>query len=364
MFYIKNIKINNFRCFKSCDFSFDPKINILIGNNGCGKTTVVEAISYLCLGKSFKNAKDADVLRFNQPYFNVIANLDGENEEKLVISYDGKQKKIKKDEYVYKTLSEHVGIYKLISFCPDDLDIIKGTPSIRRNFLDVFISQYDITYLKMLVQYKKVLKTRNEFLKNVENDRYDRILFGVINEKLVQTGLEIIKLRNNYISLLNEYAKSVSKQLLNDGKYIEIKYLSDVAEDEFKKTVKNCEKHDLMCKTTSHGPHRDDFTVSFGGVDASSYSSQGQIRIAVLALKLAIYQMFSKQNNNIIIILDDVFSELDINRQSFLMEYIKNVGQVFITTTEISKLPSDIKENSKIIEIKEGETNVWYEWKH
>ena len=358
MFYIKNIKINNVRCLKSEEFCFDSKINILIGNNGCGKTSVAEAISYLCLGKSFKNAKDSEVLRFNEQYFNIIANVSGDNEERLIVSYDGKQKKIKKDEYLYKTLSEHVGLYKLISFCPDDLDIIKGTPSNRRNFLDVFISQYDNSYLKSLVLYKKILKTRNEFLKSIDINGFDNLMFEVINEKLVQSGLEIIKLRKKHIALLSDRAKDISKYLLNNGKCIELNYLCDTESQEYLKVVKNCEKQDIMCKTTTKGPHRDDVLVSFDGVNASYYSSQGQIRIAVLALKLAMYELFSEQNDNIIIILDDVFSELDIERQTFLMEYIKKVGQVFITTTEINKLPNEILEKSKIIEIKEGERNV------
>ena len=358
MFYIKNIKINNFRCLKVRDFVFDPKINILIGNNGCGKTSVVEAISYLCIGKSFKNAKDSAVLKFNEQYFNIIANISGDSDEKLVVSYDGKQKKIKKDEYLYKTLSEHVGLYKLISFCPDDLDVIKGTPSTRRSFLDIFISQYDNIYLNTLVQYKKVLKTRNEFLKSIENDSYDKVLFDVINEKLIQTGTEIIKMREKYISIISERAKDVSKYLLNNGKSVGMKYLCDTSGNDFRKVITGCEKQDIICKTTTKGPHRDDFLVSFDGVDASSYSSQGQIRIAVLAMKLAMYELFSKQNDNIIIILDDVFSELDMERQKFLMEYIKKVGQVFITTTEIHKLPNEIIKTSKVIEIKEGEENV------
>ena len=167
MLYIKTVKLNNFRCFKSKNLEFKPNVNILIGDNGCGKTSVVEGVSYLCLGKSFKSAKDKDVLSVNESYFNIISEIISDNEEnKVVISYDGNNKRVKNGEVVCKTLSEYVGKYKLIAFSPDDLSIIKGGPSNRRRFIDLFISQCDNRYLKLLVEYKKILKfivTNTEF---------------------------------------------------------------------------------------------------------------------------------------------------------------------------------------------------------
>jgi len=217
MIYIKNIKFNNFRCFSSKMFNFSPNINILTGNNGCGKTSVVEGISYLCLGKSFRGAKDKDVLMFNSVYFNIISDIEQENTlERVVISYDGVNKRVKQGEIVYKTLSEYVGKYKLISFSPDDLDVIKGTPSIRRRFIDLFISQCDNNYLKVLVEYKKVLKMRNEFLKNIVNQQYDKILFDVLNENIIKYGKLIINIRAKYINLLNLYIKNISNELSNN----------------------------------------------------------------------------------------------------------------------------------------------------
>ena len=358
MFYVKDLKFNNFRCFKSKSFTFDTNINILVGNNGSGKTSVVEGISYLCLGKSFKNAKDKDVLKKQEDYFNIISNICEKDQKKIIISYDGSQKRIKKDEVICKTLSEHVGVYKLISFCPEDLDIIKGAPSSRRTFLDVFISQYDNIYLKALVEYKKVLKIRNEFLKSIENDSYDKIMLDVLTEKLIQSGKIISELRNKYIKILNEKVKEVSKVLTNDQKEVEIKYLCDVNSEKYDQTIKSVIKHDVLLKTTSRGPQKDDMLITYGKEEASIYSSQGQIRICILAIKLAMFEMFSAIDENVIVILDDVFSELDSKRQVCLMEYIKNVGQVFITTTDIDKLPTNLIKESNIIEIKEGESNV------
>ena len=261
-------------------------------------------------------------------------------------------------EVLYKTLSEHVGKYKLISFCPDDLDIIKGTPSNRRTLLDVFISQYDSNYLKALVEYKKILKIRNEFLKSIENNTYDKIMFEVITSKLIESGKIITNLRKKYVSVLNEKIKGVSKLLISDNKNVEIQYLCDVDSLDFEEIIKKTEKIDFLSKITTRGPQKDDLLIKYNDKDASSFASQGQIRVSVLAIKLAMFELFSYINNNVIMILDDVFSELDTKRQVYLMEYIKKVGQVFITTTEIDKLPLNLISESNIIEIKEGESNV------
>lgn len=364
MIYVKNIKLNNFRCFKSKSFDFLPNVNILIGKNGCGKTSVVEGISFLCLGKSFKGAKDKDVLKFDEEYFNIISNIVDKNENRIVVGYDGKQKRIKNGENICKTLSEHIGLYKLLSFCPDDLDIIKGSPSIRRQFIDVFISQCASIYLKALSEYKKVLKIRNDFLKNIINNKYDSIMFNVINEKLVESGKVIINLRKKYIEELNKQVEIVSKRLSNGQSIIRLIYNPDINDQDFENVIKSSINLDIANKITTHGPQKDDITILFDNKEASIYSSQGQIRMSVLSLKLSIYEIFSKENDNIIIILDDVFSELDENKQRYLMEYIENVGQVFITTTEIDKIPDELKQKSNIIEIKEGESNVWWTRKH
>ena len=238
------------------------------------------------------------------------------------------------------------------------MDIIKGSPSIRRQFIDVFISQCNSVYLKALSEYKKVLKIRNDFLKNIINNQYDKIMFNVINEKLVESGKVIINLRQKYIEELNNQVEKVSSRLSNDQNIINLTYNPDINAQDFESVVKNNINLDILSKITTRGPQKDDITILFDNKEASLYSSQGQIRISVLALKLAIYEMFSKENDNIIIILDDVFSELDENKQKYLMEYIENVGQVFITTTEIDKIPEELKQKSNIIEIKEGESNV------
>ena len=254
-------------------------------------------------------------------------------------------------------MSEYVGKYKLISFSPDDLDIIKGGPLIRRRFIDLFISQCDNNYLKVLVEYKKVLKMRNEFLKNIKNQQYDKILFEVLNENIIKYGKIIISVREKYIKVLNSYIKKISSELSNNQEVIEIAYVPNSYINTYENNVKSSVNYDINSKSTNFGPHKDNLKINLSGNDASSYASQGQCRLAVLSMKLAIYEVFSKIDDNIIIILDDVFSELDQNRQKYLLEYIKKTGQVFITTTDIYKLPKNLIEESNIVEIGEGEYN-------
>ena len=192
----------------------------------------------------------------------------------------------------------------------------------------------------------------------IENNTFDKIMFDVITSKLIETGEVIIKLREKYIGVLNERIKEVSKLLINDNKTVEITYLSDVKRENYKETIISSQKIDILSKTTTRGPQKDDLLIKYDNNDASAFASQGQIRVSVLAIKLAMFELFSYINSNVIMILDDVFSELDTKRQIYLMEYIKKVGQVFITTTEINKLPSNLINESNVIEIKEGESNV------
>lgn len=355
MFYIKKIKINNFRCFKSKEFDFSPFVNIIIGPNGCGKTTIVEAVSYLCLGKSFKGAKDRDVVALNEEYFNVISEFEEKQTNKVVVSYSQNQKRIKKDAKVFNTLSEYVGEYVVVDFCPDDLYIIKGSPAERRRFIDLFVSQLDKKYLLTLSEFKKILKLRNEYLKNTEENKIDNNYLDVTTEQLIEKAKIIISYRTKYVNQINTLLKVISKELTNDQETVEINYEPNIASDLIEKIMISNRKKDIICQNTSNGPQKDDFIIKINGKEANLYGSQGQIRTAVLALKIACFKIFKQYKEKVVIILDDVFSELDLNRQKYLLNYIKDSAQTFITTTDVKKIPEEVLNFSKIIEIKESE---------
>lgn len=338
--FLRNIEINNFRCFEKMKLTFSPGLNIIIGENGIGKTAVAEAISYVCLGKSFKKAKDKDVLMHDKPFFNIIAEICAESSFEITVGFDGIRKKIKKDGYVYKRLSEFVGQNLLVSFSPRDLDIIYGYSGERRGFLDNFISQEDGKYLNNLLAYRKILRQRNEYLKTVK--QVDNIYIGLLDEKLTNYGKYIIEARRKHIDLLNKELKSTSFFLSSGYETINIKYKENVSENEFETKIKAALGLDLMLKTTTAGPHKDDILIYINGLSAAKFASRGQIRSIVIGLKLAVYNLFRKEGKPALVILDDVLSELDVKRQFMLLENLKNCEQVFITTTDVKQIPREV----------------------
>ena len=350
MLFIEKIKFNNFRCFKFNEVQFKKGINVLIGDNGVGKTSVVEGISYFCLGKSFKSAKDKQVLHTNESFFNIIISSFSEKEDKTVISFDGEHKKIKQNEYFFKSLSDFVK-NKIVTFSPDDLYIIKGSPIDRRRFLDIFISQQDNQYLKILKEYKKILKTRNELLKNSEEKQIDEILFDILSEKLFSVGMEVIKFREKYIKLLSEIIEKESYELSLGLESVKLEYKPNINACEYKKNSQRIKNVDLLAKTTTVGPHRDEIDILINNELAIEKASQGQIRTAVLAIKIAEYTLYKEKTENIIVCLDDVLSELDTKRQEKLLESINKGNQIFITAANLGGIPETALKNANIIKI-------------
>lgn len=351
MFYIKNVKMNHFRCYSSAYFEFSNTKNIIIGDNGVGKTTLVEAICYLCLGKSFKNIRDNEILQIDSPYFNVIGEIEDSDKaflSKIVIGYDKKNKKISNNGVFYKTLSEYVGKYKVISFSPDDLDLIKGAPSIRRRLIDIYLCQKEYIYTKTLSEYKHLLKQRNELLRN---KNVDMKYLSIVTNALIEKAIYIINKRNEFIAELDNFVQNKAKALTNNAENVHIEYKPNCNITEIKEKFQNDEQLDILTQSTNNGPHRDDILIYVNDKKANIYSSQGQIRTAVLSIKLSIIDYFKTIDDNIIIILDDVFSELDNFRQIKLIENIGNDSQVFITSTNVDNIPENIIKESKIIRI-------------
>ena len=359
MFYLKKLKLTNFRCYTQIEQEFSPTKNIIIGENAIGKTSLVEAIYFLCFGKSFREAKDIDIIKTNAEFYNIKGEFVDEIKkanDNVIIGYDKKCKKIQKNQNIYKNLSEYVGYFKSIIFSPDDLSFIKGGPIERRKFLDANISQLDSKYLKNLIEYKKILKQRNEFLKNSTLENYNKDLLTILNTSLVERAKIIIKAREELINKLNPYVKNNSLKISLGQEIVEMKYKPNTEVVNLEKNINAREKHDLFMQTTTVGPHRDDIEILINRQDAAIYGSQGQIKTAILAIKLGLTEFIKENDNKILIILDDVFSELDIDRQIALLLMINLGNQVFITTTDLNSIPLEVVGESKIIKLgKEGQ---------
>ena len=350
MFYIKNIKISNFRCYDNKKFDFDNSINVLVGDNGVGKTSIVEAIGYLAIGKSFRNVKDIDVLKQNEAFFSLVYNIiSDKKEEKVVVYFDNKGKKISKNDKMYAKMSDFFAEIGLISFSPDDIKIIKGSPSDRRKYIDLCLCQIDKSYLLYLNNYAKLLKERNELLKKWENSEKQSVFLDVIDAKIAEYAISIIEKRASFISKTNSLLKKYSNILTDNEDKVEMEYIPKASAENYIKELKNRRDHDIYMQTTTCGPHRDDVNFVINDKIASSTASQGQIRSAVLSLKLCFSNMLEQINKNSIIIMDDVLSELDTKRQKQVFKMFNNDTQIFITCTSIEGLSKDLLNNSNII---------------
>lgn len=354
MIYIKNIKLNNFRCYKNSFFSFERGINVIIGNNAVGKTSLVEAVGMIGTGKSFRTNYDKDLISINNSFYFVsfkVEDVQDKNTCTVNIGSDGKQKKVTKNEKPYKSLSDFIGMIKVVVFSPEDLKIIKGDPKNKRRFLDSSISSLNKNYLFALINYNKVLKERNELLKSFQDSNVNFTLLDVYTEKIIEEGKKIILYREEFIKKMNPIVCDKVANISFNKEQAEIIYKPNVEYNNIEKGFKENLKNDLFMKTTTIGPHRDDFEVIINKERASITASQGQIRTLALSLKISLVDLIKETDSNIIIILDDVFSELDNERQNYLMKLLEKENQIFITTTLISNIDEEIIKKSNIISI-------------
>ena len=354
MFYIKSIELSNFRCYESFKTEFSPNINIITGNNAVGKTSLVEAIYFLGVCKSFKTSDDNELIRSGKDCLYVKGTLfDDDKQSKIVASLSDKGKRVIVNEKKYKTLSDYLGFLNIVSFSPSDLRIIKGEPRIKRRFLDVNIGQIDKNYLMNIINYNKVLKERNELLKNYESYPRSEELLYLYTSKLISLGKEIIIRRNQFLKELEPHINMKLKEISALQEEINVYYKPNVYVEDIEKEFNAAVDIDKNAKTTTKGPHKDDIIFNLNNMDASVYGSQGQQRSIALAVKLGLADYIKKINEKIIIILDDVFGELDLNRQNQLLQAVCGDSQVFITTTDASNVNKEIMNKSKVIKIED-----------
>lgn len=356
MFYLKEVKLSNFRCYKTYMQEFSPKINIIIGDNAVGKTSLIESVYVLGVTKSHKSTSDSELIKHNTDFCFVKGTFFDDKKNEVVFSLSEKGKQIVKNEKKIKHLSEYIGFFYTVMFCPEDLELIKGAPASRRRFLDVNIGQINPDYLKSLIKYKNILKQRNQLLKELaENQKYNHEMLRIVTQQLIEEAQKIIVLRKEFIEKINSYFESRAKSISSNKEIVKIVYKPSANVENLWESFKEKEKIDLITKSTNCGPHRDDFCIYYND-NESVYASQGQQKTFVLALKLALIDIIKEKSERIIVILDDVFGELDIQRQKELIKLLEMEYQIFITTTSIDHLDDEILKNSKIIRIcKDGE---------
>ncbi|XMB67852.1 DNA replication/repair protein RecF [Mycoplasmatota bacterium zrk1] len=353
---INNIKVRNFRCIHNAELEFNKNLNIVVGNNGQGKTSLLESIYLLAFTKSHKTNFEREVIMTGCDFTKVNAAVDfSETKKDYSIVLTKKTKKTKINDIEQKKLSEYIGKINVIMFSPEDLRIIKGDPNIKRKFIDLELGQTSPIYIFNLLMYKKILKQRNELLKKIQKTEIDDyILLDVITEQLSQYASKIVAEREIFIETVNSIINSIHRSLTKDLEKIRIEYKKTYKDDLFEE-LKNKYKYDILVGSTSMGPHRDDLVIYLNDEDISIYGSQGQQRTAVLSIKLSLIEFIkSKINEYPILLLDDVFSELDSTRLESLIEYIKRNIQTFITTTDISFINDELREKANFYYVEKG----------
>lgn len=336
---IKKITLNNFRNHTFLSFDFSNRLNALSGPNAIGKTNVAEAIYYLSLGHSFRTDEDTTLIQKNQERAEIEAVItEGEliRKIKVVITKIGRTITINGKNI--SKLSDLAKCVNVILFQPKDVTLFSGPPKDRRNFLDISISKKSVIYLDYLSRYDKVLKERNNLLKS--DKKIDQTLLDVTTELLVKLSGSIISYRQMYVKDINNILNKITHSLTGDKGTFELKYYPFVPYDaNFSESAKNAfkkaEEGDFKRKQTSIGIHREDLSINYNGRDIANYGSQGENRIAALALKLSPYFLIEDKDKKPIIVLDDVMSELDQLHQERLIKFLRKFNQVFITGTKL-----------------------------
>lgn len=359
---IEHLKLTNFRNYSSLELDFDDNVNIIIGDNGKGKTNILESIYVLSLTKTNRYGIEDNLIKFNEE----IAKIEG------IIRRDGLIKKqevhlTKKKKQIFinnkemRRIRDYISNFCVISFTPEDLEIVKGSPNIRRNMINIDISQLHNNYISYLNEFNQIIKIRNEYLKKMNLDGNSDIRYlDVVNSSMIDKALKIYEYRYDFFVKINQILPKIFKKLTNlDNLRIKYETSIDLEGFDLEKIRKNYEskinknfKVELMQGVTLIGPHRDDFSFDLDGIDMKNFASQGQQRLAVIALKIAEIYLYKEETGEYpVLLLDDIFSEIDTKKRNKIINFLLKDIQTIITTTDINDIEEDLVKNATVFKV-------------
>lgn len=357
--HINEISLKDFRNYKEIKISFSKEVNIFIGENAQGKTNLLEGIYFNGIAKSFKSTRDRDVIRFGEEFCRIETSAYyGEDDHKIeIVLSRGGEKAIKVDGSRVRKTSELLEGLHIIVFSPEDLRIVKDEPSVRRSFIDREICQIRPGYLNEINRYRRAVRQRNAYLKEdfVENEVLD-----AWDEELITSGARVVRMRREFIKKLNDISREIYKKISGDREKLKLEYVTDIdvrekEEELFRNILLREREKDKRYRITGKGPHRDDLILYADERDLKKYGSQGQQRTAALSLKLSEIKIVEEETGEKpILLLDDVLSELDNERQKFLLNTLGE-NQMFITTTDLVESVARSLPEGNIYQIKGGE---------
>jgi len=339
------LHLSNFKNWINQDINLSCRIVCLSGNNGMGKTNFLDAIYYLCTGKSYFQSQDMLNINHEADFFRIQGNfIRNHSKESIVCTYrKGNRKQLKRNDVLYKRLAEHSGIFPVVEIAPDDMIIINGHSAERRRFINFMLSNADRNYLNQLLLYQRVLKHRNAYLKDklISHLPVDETLLDSYDEQLLHSGIFIFEKRKKAIKVLESMLMKVHGNITDSNSPIALTLDSQLEQHPFSHLLKNCRAEDIRLGRSTSGIHKDDILIFLDGYELKKFASQGQKKSILIALKMAqlsFLEQYTKQAP--LLLLDDLFDKLDRQRGERLLNYVcrKLKSQVFITDTHTSRI--------------------------
>lgn len=357
---IRSLSLLNFKNHSDNNFEFSPQINCFVGNNGVGKTNILDSLHYLSVAKSFLGSKDLNNIKKDQDFFSIEGNIyDGEKENIIKIQQQKDAKKmIKKNDKSYDRIADHIGFLPSVIISPYDSNLISDSGESRRKFVDAMISQTDSEYLFNLIQYQKTVQQRNALLKDFAKNRYfDRDSLEIYDEPLTKFGTNIFEKRTEFTSAIVPLIQSYYDVISKGNEKVSVIYESDLSEKSFQDLLQDYLEKDRILTYTSKGIHKDDLVFEMNGIAMKKSASQGQQKSFLIALKLSqMNRIKALTGKTPVLLLDDIFDKLDDSRVSQLIELVnqEHFGQIFITDTSRERTENIVRrinEESKIFEL-------------
>ena len=365
--WLQKLSLLNFKNYSEAELNFSATVNAFTGNNGAGKTNLLDAIHYLSLCKSYFNPIDGQQIRHNHDFFMVQGTFARDKQDEVISCglKRGQKKLFKRNKKEYQRLADHIGLFPLVMISPNDISIIIEGSEERRRFVDNAISQTDHAYLDELILYTRNLQNRNALLRQIAvSGKYDPELLDIYDSQLVLSGNRIFAKRRAFMDVFTEIFNKHYEYLSENAETVELVYESPLMKADFAELIKQTLERDRILERTTVGIHKDDLVFSIGGMPLKKFGSQGQQKSFLIALKLAQYTFLQQQKGfKPLLLLDDIFDKLDESRTRKLMKMVsdKDFGQIFITDTSRKRIEhvfNEIHFPVKIFDIGKGEVET------
>ncbi len=362
---LRNINLRNFRLHEDTSVEFSNKLNFLVGGNGQGKTSILEAIYYLCTTKNLLSFSDSDTVTFGRQFMEIRGVIEDLTVHSVRLNYDARKKNYYLDDKIIPNSAEVIGKFPIVTLIQSDHMLTQGSPSDRRRFVDSTLSQLSHSYLNIYIEYNKILRQRSNLLSQIRENRninlYDQL--EAWTESMILKGTQIIEHRIKFISEFNEYLRQAYQHIMED---IEIPYINysmlcnpdEKIKEEFRKQIDLARDEEIRRGINLIGPHRDDLIFLINDKELKKYGSQGQHKTFQIALKFAQFFYIKERLNRIpVFLMDDVFGELDKKRAEKISGYLSEIGQAFITMTDLTYF-EELNNDNRMIKVENGKAKV------